>query len=54
MRRALKAGHLRGTDLWHVATALYLAEDPTELPFVTLDLRQRQVAANLGFRTEES
>lgn len=46
---ALQAGYLRGTDLWHVATALYVAPTPGELSFLTLDERQRDVAKALGF-----
>ena len=44
----LDAGYLRGADLWHVATALYVAVDPGEMFFVTLDGRQREVARTLG------
>ena len=47
---ALSAGYLRGADLWHVASALYVAPAPGDLWFVTLDERQRSVAATLGFR----
>jgi predicted nucleic acid-binding protein len=47
--RVLSTGYLRGADLWHLASALYVAEDPTELSFVTLDERQRELAATLGF-----
>lgn len=47
----LNAGHVRGADCWHLATALYVAEDPSELSFLTLDARQRAVATALGFRT---
>ena len=46
----LDVGHLRGADLWHLATALYVAPDPTELSFVTLDKKQGATAARLGFR----
>ena len=46
----LQVGYLRGADLWHVATALYLAREPSEISFVTLDDRQRTVAAALGFQ----
>jgi len=46
---ALGAGRLRGADLWHVACALYLAESPRELSFLTLDERQGEVARKLGF-----
>jgi len=49
MRRVLQSGHLRGADLWHLATALYVAEQPPELPFLTLDRRQREVADRMGF-----
>lgn len=50
MARALAVGYLRGADLWHLACALYLAEDSSELMFITLDDRQRAVAEALGFR----
>ena len=46
----LEAGYLRGADLWHVATALYLAENPSEVTFVTRDRRQGAVASALGFQ----
>ena len=49
--RVLDAGYVRGADCWHLATALYLAPDPGELTFVTLDVRQREVAKALGFAT---
>jgi predicted nucleic acid-binding protein len=47
--RVLSAGHVRGADCWHLATALYLSPDPGEISFVTLDARQREVAESLGF-----
>lgn len=50
MKAALVIGHLRGADLWHVATALYAAPEPKAVFFVTLDRRQAKVAAGLGFR----
>ncbi|MCJ7627637.1 MAG: PIN domain-containing protein [Longimicrobiales bacterium] len=49
IRAVLHAGYLRGADLWHLATALYLAPDPGELPFLTLDKRQGEIARVLGF-----
>ena len=49
--RVLTAGYVRGADCWHLATALYLAEDPSELVFLTLDARQKDVALALGFGT---
>ncbi len=47
----LDAGYMRGADLWHMATALYVAPDPSKVCFVTLDKRQRATASVLGFRT---
>lgn len=48
-RRALAHGYLRGADLWHVACALYVAPEPAAMTFATLDGRQGDVAARLGF-----
>ncbi len=50
-QRALSCGRLRGADLWHVATALYLAESPRDIHFLTVDSAQRSVATALGFPT---
>ena len=50
IRRVHSAGHVRGADLWHLACALFLAPNPKDLAFLTLDQRQRDVAKNLGFR----
>ena len=47
----LKAGYVSGADCWHLATALYLAEQPRDISFVTLDELQRSVATAIGFRT---
>ena len=49
--RVFAAGYLKGSDAWHVACALYVAGSHRELPFITLDTRQRDVAAQLGFPT---
>ena len=46
----LEAGYLRGADLWHLATALYISPQPGALSVATLDVRQASVAALLGFR----
>lgn len=51
LERAFGAGAVRGADAWHLATALFLAPDPSELTFLTLDDRQRAVAEALGFPT---
>lgn len=47
--RVFAAGYQRGADAWHLATALFLAGRPADLPFVSLDERLRDVAAKLGF-----
>lgn len=49
IERVLDAGYVRGADCWHLATALYLAEEPEAIAFVTVDERQRSVARTLGF-----
>ena len=46
----LETGYLRGADLWHVATALYVSPQSGNLSFVTLDDRQSAVAQALGFQ----
>lgn len=51
LERVFTAGYVRGADAWHLATALFLAPDPSELTFLTLDDRQRGVAEALGFGT---
>ncbi|MGI8402729.1 MAG: PIN domain-containing protein [Gemmatimonadaceae bacterium] len=48
--RVLAAGYVRGADCWHLATALYLAEEPEAISFVTVDERQKSVAKALGFQ----
>jgi len=53
IRRVLAAGRVRGADALHLATALYVAENPGELTFATLDQRQREVAKALGFAALE-
>jgi predicted nucleic acid-binding protein len=49
--QVLRAGYVRGADCWHLAVALYLAEEPAGISFVTLDARQASVGKALGFRT---
>ena len=49
--RVLEAGYVRGAACWHLATALFMVEDPAEISFLTLDGRQAQVARALGFGT---
>jgi predicted nucleic acid-binding protein len=45
----LRTGYVRGADLWHLAAAVYVTPEPGDLTFLTLDRRQREVAAALGF-----
>jgi predicted nucleic acid-binding protein len=49
--RVLEAGFVRGADCCHLACALYLAPEPNEATFLTLDAAQRKVARALGFAT---
>lgn len=45
-------GYLRGADLWHIAVALYVDDTIAgKMAFITLDNKQKAVAANLGFET---
>lgn len=53
LRSVLRAGYLRGADLWHVACALYMAKESEDVTFITLDRRQAEVAATLNFRLDE-
>lgn len=48
--RVLTAGYVRGADCWHLASALYLADAPGNISFLTLDARQLTVARKLGFQ----
>lgn len=50
IEQVLTAGYVRGADCWHLATALYLAAEPGEIAFLTLDEQQGQVARALGFK----
>lgn len=47
--RVLEAGYVRGADCWHLASALYVSDDPGAITFLTLDARQAKVANALGF-----
>lgn len=50
IHRVLTAGYVRGADCWHLASALYLADEPGNISFLTLDTRQLTVARKLGFQ----
>ena len=47
--RVLQTGYVRGSALGHLAAAIYVTPEPGDLTFLTLDRRQREVAAALGF-----
>lgn len=49
LRRVSQAGYVRGADLWHLAHALFLAPEPKDLTFLTLDTQPAAVARKLGF-----
>ena len=51
LKTVLEVGYVRGADLWHLATALYVAPEPAQITFVSLDRRQRTIARTIGFRT---
>ena len=51
IQAVLEAGWVRGAYLWHLASALFLAGDAAAITFLTLDERQKSVAAAVGFRT---
>lgn len=46
----LTAGYVRGADCWHLASALFLSPEPSDISFLTLDAQQGAVARALGFR----
>jgi predicted nucleic acid-binding protein len=49
--RVLAAGYLRGADAWHLASALFVADQVGSIPFLTLDRRQEAAARKLGLVT---
>jgi hypothetical protein len=49
LERIAVEGYVKGADLWHLACALFLAPQPKDLAFLTLDKRQEAVARKLGF-----
>ena len=49
IERGLRVHYLRGADLWHVAAALFLADDPAAVDVLTLDEDQAAAAEALGF-----
>ncbi|MQA89988.1 MAG: PIN domain-containing protein [Gemmatimonas sp.] len=49
IEQVLRAGYLRGADLWHLACAIHVASKSRDLAFLTRDRRQAEVARQLGF-----
>lgn len=49
IERVVRLGYARGADLHHLACALYVAETPADVAFLTLDEGQRVLAEALGF-----
>ena len=47
----LETGYIRGADLGHLATALYISPEPHRMSFITFDQQQKTRATQLGFRT---
>ena len=50
-QRITPHGYLKGADLWHLACGLLVCPDAQALTFLTLDKRQQDVAARVGFNT---
>ena len=50
INRILDHGFLRGADLHHLASALFLFPKPSEAFFLTLDEKQDAAAIELGFK----
>ena len=46
----LAAGYARGADVWHLACALWLHRRLGDLEFLTLDVRQGDLARAVGLR----
>lgn len=47
--QVLRVRYLKGADLWHLACALFLADDPRQIDFLSLDENQRSAARELRF-----
>jgi predicted nucleic acid-binding protein len=45
------SAYCRGADAHHLATALFLDPSRQELVFASADLKQKKIAAKLGFKT---
>ena len=50
-RQILGIGYLRGADLFHLASAIWIQGKYSDLSFLTLDKKQRDLARMLGFNS---
>lgn len=50
INQVLGAGSPRGSDLWHLASAVFMRDRVGDLAFLTLDGGQADIARSLGFR----
>jgi hypothetical protein len=50
INQILAVGRLRGPDLWHLASALFLRRQVADLSLVTLDTNQGDIAHALGLQ----
>ena len=48
-KRVLSSGNLKGADLWHLASALFLRDQVGSLDFLSLDEKQLRLAKDLDF-----
>ena len=47
-QEVMEKGYLKGADLWHVASALFLRSTAGALEFLSLDRQQLEIAGKLG------
>ena len=50
IQQVLNVGFVRGADLWHLSTALFLKSHLPKLSFSSLDKRQIEVAGGLNLK----
>lgn len=48
-KEILRMGYLRGADLFHLATAVWVRDKFTDLKFFSFDRQQMEIADKLGF-----
>lgn len=50
-KKIFQSGYCKGSDAFHIACALFLDPEASELHFLTADEQQRKVALGLGFKS---